>query len=133
MKKIYYTGVIIVIANLLNINKSVAQDARFAQSYSNPLLLNPAIMGANRDMKVGMNYRSQWTAAGGGYKTSAFTAMYPLIPKNGNDKFDVGVNVMTDKAGAFSTLDLSIALDYSKELSPDNNVCLSLMGGYIQK
>ncbi|MGZ3899840.1 MAG: PorP/SprF family type IX secretion system membrane protein [Bacteroidia bacterium] len=131
--KIYYTGIIIIIANLLNITESAAQDARFAQSYSNPLLLNPAIMGANRDMKIGMNYRSQWSAAAGGYKTFAFTGLYPIIPKNSNDKFDVGVNILTDKAGAFSTMDFSIALDYSKELAPNNNVCLSLMGGYIQK
>lgn len=114
-------------------NKSIAQDARFAQSYANPLRINPAIMGTSRDIKFGLNYRSQWSAIEKGYKTYSFTAMYPIILKDQNGKFDIGVTAMNDKAGAFSTSDIALAVDYSKEISPNNNLCLSLMGGYVQQ
>jgi type IX secretion system PorP/SprF family membrane protein len=40
---------------------------------------------------------------------------------------------MSDKAGAFKTLDIAIALDYVKEITPNNNVCLALMGSYAQQ
>ncbi len=133
MKKTYLIGTVFTLVNLLNTSYTFSQDARFAQSYSNPLRLNPAIMGVNQDIKIGMNYRSQWAMADGGYKTSAFTAMYPFLTKNGKDKFDVGANIMNDKAGAFKSLDIALALGYCKELSPNNNVCLSFMAGYVQK
>jgi type IX secretion system PorP/SprF family membrane protein len=133
MKKTYALGSIIIIANLLNTSTAIAQDARFAQSYSNPLRLNPAIMGASKDVKLSLNYRSQFANVDGGYKTVSFTGMYPLMEKNSKNKFDIGVNVMNDKAGAYKTLDFALALDYVKELSPHNNVCLSILGGYAQK
>ncbi|MFL5763768.1 MAG: PorP/SprF family type IX secretion system membrane protein [Bacteroidia bacterium] len=110
-----------------------AQDERFSQSYADPLQINPAIMGANHDIKFGMNYRSQWAFIDKGYKTYSVTAMCPMMLKDQKGKFDAGVNVMNDKAGAFTTTNLALALDYSKEISPNNNLCLSLMGGYIQK
>jgi type IX secretion system PorP/SprF family membrane protein len=132
MKKLMYTGILIA---LVNVPTSLlhAQDARIAQSYSNPLQVNPAIMGANRDIKFGLNYRSQWASIGGGYKTFSFTGMYPIIFEKGNNKFDIGINAMDDEASAYSTLNLGLALGYSKELSPNNNICLSFMGAYVQK
>ena len=133
MKKIYLTGSIIIIVNLLNINSSFAQDPRFTQSFSDPLRLNPAIMGANKDFKLGMNYRSQYGSVDGGYKTFSITGLYPLMEKNGKNKLDIGVNVMSDKAGAYKTLDIALALDYVKELSPNNNVCISVIGSRVQQ
>ena len=109
MKKIYALGSIIIIANLLNTSTVIAQDARFAQSYSNPLRLNPAIMGASKDVKLSLNYRSQFANVDGGYKTVSFTGMYPLMEKNSKNKFDIGVNVMNDKAGAYKTVNFALA------------------------
>jgi type IX secretion system PorP/SprF family membrane protein len=110
-----------------------AQDERFAQSYANPLRINPAIMGANHDIKFGLNYHSQWAFIDKGYKTYSFTAICPMELKGSKGKFDAGINVMNDKAGAFTNTDLALALDYTKEISPNNNLCLSLMGGFIQR
>lgn len=114
-------------------NKSIAQDARFAQSYANPLRINPAIMGGNRDVKFGLNYRSQWSSIEKGYKTYSFTAIYPIILKDEKGKVDIGLTGMSDKAGAFNTADFALAIDYTKEISPNNNLCLALIGGYVQK
>ena len=131
MKKIYLILLVSLLFGFLN-NESVAQDARFTQSYANPLRINPAIMAANRDIKFGLNYRSQWSFIEKGYKTYSFTAMYPIILKDEKGKVDIGVTGMNDKAGAFSTADFALAIDYSKEISPNNNLCLSLIGGYAQ-
>lgn len=133
MKKTLYIGIIILLASLINTKSAKAQDARFTQSYANPLRINPAIMGANRDLKFGLNYRSQWSSIDKGYKTYSFTAMYPVILKDNKGKVDVAITAMNDKAGAFNTTDFGVAVDYAKEISPNNNLCLSLMGGYVQK
>ena len=41
------------------------------------------------------------------------TAMYPLYMKSGG-KLDVGLNFISDKAGAFKTTDVLLAVDYNK-------------------
>lgn len=114
-------------------NKSLAQDVRFAQSFANPLRINPAIMGANKDITFGLNYRTQWSTIEKGYKTYSFTAIYPIPLKDNKGKVDIGLTGLTDKAGAYSTADFALAVNYSKEISPNNNLSLSLIGGYAQK
>jgi type IX secretion system PorP/SprF family membrane protein len=128
MKKIYF----ILCMLLLNLAVS-AQDARFAQSYSNPLRINPAIMGINTDLKFMLNYRSQWAAIDKGYTTSSFTGMYPIFFNEGKSKLDIGISAIGDKAGAFNTFDGALAIDYNQEIAPNNILCLSLIGGYVQR
>lgn len=132
MKKTYSLVIIIGLNFLISLSL-IAQDARFAQSYANPLRINPAIMGANTDMKFILDYRNQWASIDKGYKTYSFTGMYPVFLDKGMGKFDVGITVMNDKAGAFSNTDVALAVDYSKEISPNNNLCLSLIGGFVQQ
>lgn len=124
---------IVTIACLLITMSSFAQDTRLTQSYANPLRINPSIMGANTDMKFILNYRMQWAAIEKGYTTYSFTGMYPIFLNQGKSKLDIGLSGMNDKAGAFNTLDMALAIDYSKEISPNNNLCISLIGGYIQR
>lgn len=112
---------------------SNAQDAHITQAYSNPLKLNPAIMGANSDLKVMLNYRNQWSAIDKGFTTYSFTTLYPIFVNEGKGKLDIGFNAMNDKAGAFQTTDFSLAVDYNKQIAENNSLCLSLMGGYVQK
>ena len=109
-----------------------AQDYRFTQAYANPLRLNPAMMGANSDLRAGLGYRTQWNSIEKGFKTMSFTGMYPLYLKSGG-KLDAGLSVINDKGGAFKTTDLALAVDYNKEIANDQNLCLSLMGGFAQK
>lgn len=37
-----------------------AQDFRFSQFDLNPIYMNPAYSGANKDLRIGVNYRNQW-------------------------------------------------------------------------
>jgi len=133
MKKIYIAAIISVTVNLFSSPSLLAQDTRYTQSYANPLHLNPAIMGESSDMKFILNYRSQWSAISKGYTTYSFTGMYPIFLDKGKSKLDIGISAMNDKAGAFSTLDLGIAVDYNKEIAPNNNLCLAIIGSYVQK
>lgn len=133
MKKIYIAAIISVTVNLLNTPSILAQDIKYTQSYANPLHVNPAIMGESTDMKFILSYRSQWSAINKGYTTYSFTGMYPVFLNKGKGKLDIGISAISDKAGAFSTLDLGLAIDYNKEIAPNNNLCLAIIGSYVQK
>ena len=110
-----------------------AQDTRVAQSYANPLRINPAIMGINTDLKFVFNYRSQWASIGNGYKTLSFTGMCPVFINSGKSKLDIGVSAFEDKAGAFSTFDGVISLDYNLEIAKNNFLTVALLAGMVQK
>jgi type IX secretion system PorP/SprF family membrane protein len=132
MKKIYLISCMILL-NAVFTHHLKAQDPRFTQSFSNPLRINPAIMGINTDLKFILNYRSQWASIDKGYTTSSFTGMYPLFFNEGKNKLDIGISAMGDKAGAFNTFDGALAIDYNQEIAPNNILCLSLIGGYVQR
>ena len=133
MKKIYLVIISCIFINLFNNQEITAQDIRVAQSYANPLRINPALMGINTDIKFMLNYRSQWASINDGYKTYALTAMYPIFFNDGKNKFDIGISTMGDKAGAFKTFDAALAVDYNQEIAPNNILCLSVIGGYVQQ
>ena len=112
----------------------------FAQSpvpvnfFGNPLQLNPAIMGSNDEVRVIADYQNQWAAVNNsGFTTMSFTGIYPLKVKADIGKLDVGIFASQDKAGAFTTTNFGLALDYNKEIAPNNNLCFALSGGYMQQ
>lgn len=113
-------------------NTVSAQDARYTQTFSNPLQLNPAMMGANSDMRFIAGYRSQWGSIEKGFTTMSFTAMNPFFLNSGKSKLDVGLNVYNEKAGAYSKLNASLAVGYNLEIAKHNNLSVALMGGYKQ-
>ena len=134
MKKLFLAAAVVFTSALCPLTSYMAwaQDYRFSQYYANPLRLNPAMMGANSDMKFILGYRSQWSAIQKGFTTMSFTGMYPLFMKSGG-KLDIGLSAINDKAGAFNTMDAALSIDYNKEIAADNNLCLALLGGYVQK
>jgi type IX secretion system PorP/SprF family membrane protein len=128
MKKVSLFISIILLALVGN-----AQDVRFAQAYSNPLRLNPAIMGANTDLRVILNYRDQWKTIDKGYTSYAFSALYPLYIKDNKNKLDIGLNTFSDKVGAFNATDFALSLGYSVKMANTSQLSFALLGGYFQK
>ncbi|MFH1321852.1 MAG: PorP/SprF family type IX secretion system membrane protein [Bacteroidota bacterium] len=141
-------GKSMILAGLLSINSLLinsipfgegwggvyAQDTRYTQSYAAPLRLNPAIMGANTDIKGILNYRNQWGNISNGYTTYRFTFLYPLLMEDDQGKIDIGLSAFNDKAGAFNTLDIALALSYNLQVSESgHNLCGALTGGFVQK
>jgi type IX secretion system PorP/SprF family membrane protein len=110
-----------------------AQDVRFTQMLANPLTLNPAMMGLNPDLKFTLQYRNQWGSIDKGYSTASFTAQAPVYINQGRDKLDIGFNALNDQAGAFNTLNLSLAVGYNVQVSELSHINFSIMGGFIQK
>ena len=78
-----------------------AQDASLTQAYANPILLNPAILGANGDLQVIANYKNQLADIQKGYTSSSLGILYPLYVNDNHRKFDLGLNLQNDVAGAF--------------------------------
>ena len=129
-------AIIILSGSLLfNCQMVKAQDYRFTQMYQNPLILNPAIMGASNDMVAGLCYRNQWGSVNSGYSTYSFNGMYPIFYGGGDTKgkLDAGLSIMEDKAGAFSSLSGLLAVDYNREITDDQYLCLALLGGFGQE
>ena len=126
---------VVIMSGSLLLNSSVtkAQDVRFTQFYQNPLLMNPAIMGASPDMVAGLCYRNQWGSVSSGYSSYSFNGMYPFYFSEDKNKLDAGLSVMEDKAGAFTSLNAMVAVDYNREIADDQYLCLALLGGYGQE
>lgn len=121
-----------VLSFILFSGTMMSQDVRFSQVLANPLRLNPAMMGANTDVKATAIYRNQWGTVGKGYTTMAFSGMIPLFISDGKGKLDMGVSVMNTKAGAFTKLDAALSIGYSVQFAPYNNLSAALIGGFIQ-
>ncbi|MBL4657334.1 MAG: PorP/SprF family type IX secretion system membrane protein [Flavobacteriales bacterium] len=109
-----------------------AQDVRYTQEYNAPLRINPALMTTNDVLKGIINYRTQWANIDDGFNTYRFTCMYPLI-RDESGKLDVGLNVNSDQAGAFNTLNISGAVSYGLKLGADHKLAAGMILGYGQK
>ncbi|MCH2046652.1 MAG: PorP/SprF family type IX secretion system membrane protein [Saprospiraceae bacterium] len=97
-----------------------AQDPRFSQYYAAPMRINPAMVGVmDGSWRVGVNYRTQWSAVlGKAYKT--FGAMGDVrIPVFKDDFVGVGIGAMTDVSGVgnYNTTDVNLGFSYRKKLS----------------
>lgn len=147
--KISIIGIITITAALLS-ESIIAQDTRSSLSYANPLNLNPAIAGANKDFKLLINYRNQWGSLDNGYKTYSATALYPVFvgksnstaligeagkggANNVNSKLDFGLNAQKFSAGAFSTIDFALSVGYNIRLADNHYFSAAILGSYVQK
>ena len=73
MKKIQMK-IKVLIVGLSALNFVSAQDIHFSQMGYSPLTLNPALAGANYDLQVNANYRSQWNSVAEPFQTVAVSA-----------------------------------------------------------
>jgi type IX secretion system PorP/SprF family membrane protein len=135
--KNFYKTVLTMIAGLLLLQGSFAQDVHFSQFFEAPLYRNPALAGlVNADVRVQSIYRSQWNSIANAYKTTSLNAEYKL-PVSGDDFLTIGAQVFHDKAGTTNLTSSHFlpAINYHKSLSAERNVYLSLgfMGGLVQR
>lgn len=113
---------------------AISQDVRRTQVYSAPLKLNPALMGADNNLNVKLNYRSQWTGVDNGYSTAAFTFMSPIYKQGNGNKLDIGVFAMNDQAGAFNHMEGILSVGYNLRLSESGHfLSTAIYGGFNQK
>lgn len=132
MKYIYIIIVAVAFMCCLALN-TFSQDMRFSQPYNNPLKLNPAIMGENKTLKFLLNYRSEWAVIKNGYTTYSFSTLLPISLKEDKSKLDIGLNVNNDKAGAFSLMDITLAVNCNLKIAENQYFSVAISGGYIQR
>ncbi len=98
---------IIILFLLLPIKNYAQQNPQFSQYLQNPLVLNPAITGAEDFLDITLGYRNQWT----GFKGA---------PKTGTLSFHTPMSVLTDRrsySGSHSSIG---AFVYSDDTGPIN-------------
>src|SRR5690606_16359111 len=116
------------------------QDPVFSQFYTSSLYLNPALAGLEKDIAIGMNYRSQWTSANVPFRTFQVSAIYPLVQQGVRIKHieSVGTTLLSDEAGPNREIvsqGLSLASAYNFHLNAAGNHLIStaLQFGVLQK
>lgn len=127
----------IILICLLTPFFSQGQGLHFSQFYNAPLLLNPANTGLHTDgdMRVGINYRSQWLTVPVPYSTSSAFADFGIGKQNEGNWFGAGLAVWQDKAGDG---DLSLTkvqgnMAYHLKLDDKSVLSFGMSGAYSQR
>ncbi len=101
-----------IIAAMLCVVKTQAQDPQFSQFYAAPQYLNPALTGNTHQDRIALNYRLQWPGVRPGYETYSVAYDHRFADLN----CGMGGWVMKDKAGSNGLSHTTIALAYSYEV-----------------
>lgn len=131
---------IILAINLFPAQRCKGQSPVFSQYYSTSLFLNPAMAGLEKDIYMGMNYRSQWASLGLPFNTFQFSFIKPLVRPGTKPKHygGLGATFLNDVAGPngeFKTQSLMISGAYNIHLNRYGNNILSvgLQAGALQQ
>ena len=84
MKKLLLFTIIFTIVFSAN-----SQDMQLSQYYAVPTLLNPALAGAIKGAKVGVDYRNQWAGIGKGYRSSVAFGQFNFSDFNSGIGFTI--------------------------------------------
>lgn len=113
---------------------SFAQDVHFSNMDYSPLTLNPALAGANDDIQVITNYRTQWNSVGAPYETIALSGDMRLNSNKRTKKghLAVGINFFNDRAGVqqISTNNANLNVAYHLMVDREHTVGLGMYTGF---
>lgn len=132
--------IVIAILHLLLTGTTRAQDPVFSQFYTSSLFLNPAMSGLEKDVVLGLNYRSQWAGVNLPFKTFQFSFIHPILQQGINTKQlgAFGASAFTDEAGPNREMvsqGFSIASSYNFHLNRSGKHIIStaLQLGVLQR
>lgn len=115
-----------------------AQDVHFSQFYNAPLLLNPANTGMltnGGDMRLGVNYRSQWLTVPVPYNSTSAFADFTINKSDDGNWLGIGGAIWQDKAGngdlALTKAQLNLA--YHFLLDEGSSFSVGMSGAYSQR
>ena len=130
----------ILVINLAAMNAVLAQDPVFSQFYSSSLYLNPALAGLEKDVVLGMNYRSQWTGVNLPFRTFQFSLVHPIVQQGIRSKHlgGLGATLFSDEAGPNREIvsqGFSVASSYNFQLNRSGNhlIATALQFGVLQR
>jgi type IX secretion system PorP/SprF family membrane protein len=117
-----------------------AQSPVFSQYYSSALYLNPALAGLEKDIFLGMNYRSQWSNINLPFTTFQFSYIHPLSKPGVRVKHlgGLGVSFLNDAAGPnqeFVTQNVTLNGAYNFHLTRHGNniIAVGMQAGVMQQ
>jgi len=109
----------------------VSQDIHISQFWVSPIAINPAACGFfDGNLRLGFNYRDQWTSFTKAYRTTGMSADFPLVKRpSKQDIFGMGIILDYDQAGdsKLTTMRGNLTFSYAHALNYRNNNFL--MGG----
>ncbi len=88
----------------------LAQDAHLSQFDAMPMMINPAntAMGDVDELRIGLQYRSQWASMGSNFTTTAASFEMPI-----QERFGIGASLMSHNAAdVFNTLNFLVSGAY---------------------
>ena len=109
MKKIICSLILI----FLIFRDNFGQDPTFSQFYANALYLSPSFAGATEEYRFALNYRDQWPAIPGVFRTYSFSFDKALPNFNSG----IGVLATYDVAGSGNLSTTNIGLIYSYDFN----------------
>lgn len=96
---------------------ALGQDPTFSQFYANALYLSPSFAGATSEYRLGVNYRDQWPAIPGKFRT--YSISFDKAMPNFNSGF--GILATYDVAGSGDLSTTNIGLLYSYDFNINND------------
>ncbi len=120
---------LIVLTLWLSAGRIVAQDAQFSQFYANPLYMNPAMVGASANSRVGINHRVLWPSLPQAFVSSS--ASFDYHSERLHSSF--GILIHQDKEGSASLSNSNFHFTYGYEVRLKDKLVLrpALQFGYV--
>ncbi|WP_411766253.1 type IX secretion system membrane protein PorP/SprF [Winogradskyella sp. A3E31] len=100
------------------------QDPQYTNYMYAMQVVNPAYVGLNESLSVGVLYRNQWTGFDGAPETGTLFGHSPL-----SSKISVGLSVIADQIGPVKETNLYTDLSYTIELNETHNLAFGIKAG----
>lgn len=113
---------------------AISQDIHFSNTEYVPLVLNPALAGANSGRQASLAYRTQWGQLGSSFRTAvaAFDTRLGKERSNKVNTLGLGFNFFTDRTPGKSITNTSAAVSIADhiKLSTTSRISIGLNIGY---
>lgn len=123
------------IAILISMGSLYAQDIHFTQTQYFPLVLNPAMVGANYALSGNLIYRNQWKAVASPYNTFGLSVDGRIKKSPKGHFFAAGIKFFNDNSGDLSlrTNDVTLNGAYHLRVQQGQHLGIGIYAGIIQK
>ncbi len=114
----------------------IAQDIHFSQMRYSPLNLNPGLTGADGNLQISSNYRTQWNSVAAPFETIGASFETRIREKRGANGFlALGLNFFNDVAGdvRMRTTNASLNVAYHAYLDDNSTLGLGMQAGFGQR
>lgn len=124
-----------IIFGLLITNFVYSQDIHFTQIQFFPLILNPAMSGANYALSANAIYRNQWKSVAAPYTTMGISVDGRMKKSPQGHLLAGGLKFFNDNTGdlQLKSNDISLNIAYHLNLQKGHKLGLGLCAGIIQK